>query len=207
MIDQISRPIKDKLLNPFGNLLGKFISPNQMTLLAFLLGVVVCWFVLQGEYLWALGFWGLNRVTDGLDGTIARLKNQQTDFGGYLDLLLDFIVYAAIPLAFYFHLKEQLVYEKSSALGLALGIMLSVFYINAASWMVLSAILEKKQSSAYQGTTTIRMPTGVIEGAETILVYSLFFIFPGYLVFLFYILSFATSLGILQRLIWAYRNL
>lgn len=34
----------------------------------------------------------------GIDGLVARVSGQQTDFGGYLDILCDFVVYAAIPI-------------------------------------------------------------------------------------------------------------
>ncbi|MFM6999566.1 MAG: CDP-alcohol phosphatidyltransferase family protein [Limnohabitans sp.] len=40
-----------------------------------------------------------SRLLDGLDGSVARLT-QPTDAGGFLDIALDFVFYAAIPLAF-----------------------------------------------------------------------------------------------------------
>ena len=50
-------------------------------------------------YSWALGALLLNRMCDGLDGTVARLS-QPTDFGGYLDIVCDFIFYAFVPFCF-----------------------------------------------------------------------------------------------------------
>ena len=41
----------------------------------------------------------LNRALDGLDGALARLS-RVTDRGAFLDIGLDFVFYAAIPLAF-----------------------------------------------------------------------------------------------------------
>ena len=55
-------------------------------------GVLIC-----GEaYGWALATLLLNRMCDGLDGVVARLT-QPTDFGGYLDIVCDFLFYAFVP--------------------------------------------------------------------------------------------------------------
>jgi phosphatidylglycerophosphate synthase len=39
----------------------------------------------------------LNRIFDALDGTVARLRNLQSDFGGYYDIVTDFITYCMLP--------------------------------------------------------------------------------------------------------------
>ena len=41
----------------------------------------------------------LNRLFDGLDGAVAR-ATRRTDRGGFLDIVFDFAVYGAVPLAF-----------------------------------------------------------------------------------------------------------
>jgi phosphatidylglycerophosphate synthase len=41
----------------------------------------------------------ISRIGDGLDGSVAR-ASARTDFGGYLDITLDFVFYGAIPLGF-----------------------------------------------------------------------------------------------------------
>ena len=49
----------------------------------------------------ALSFTGfaVGVLIDGLDGAVARLT-RPTDRGGFLDITLDFLFYASIPLAF-----------------------------------------------------------------------------------------------------------
>jgi len=49
---------------------------------------------LVSQGLLTVGFycWILNRILDGFDGLVARERNQQSDFGGYLDLVLDVAV-------------------------------------------------------------------------------------------------------------------
>lgn len=62
----------------------------------------------------------LIRVLDGLDGVVARQKNKQTDFGGYLDIILDFTVYSIIPVAIVFsHAAEDCMSEGRAALCLS----------------------------------------------------------------------------------------
>ena len=56
--------------------------------------------LIAAQYYWAgLGVLLFSRFMDGLDGAIARLT-QLTDVGGYLDITLDFIFYAAVVFAF-----------------------------------------------------------------------------------------------------------
>jgi hypothetical protein len=64
------------------------------------------------------------------------------------------------------------------AAGLAL---LGSFFVNAASWMYLSAVLERRGAgAAARGErTTVTMPPGLIAGAETVVLYTLFLVFPG----------------------------
>jgi hypothetical protein len=71
--------------------------------------------------------------------------------------------------------------------------------------MYLSAILEKQKqgSKTSREDTTVIMPTGLVGGTETILMYSLFFMMPERIAILFSIMSILVGLTICQRLIWA----
>ena len=202
MIDKYLRPIKEKLLIPFAKVIDKYLNPNQITLIAFSFGILCSMMIIFKHPYFALIFWIFNRILDGLDGTVARLSNKQTDWGGYLDIMLDFIIYAAIPISF------TSSYGNGHLDYAALAIMLAVFYINSASWMYLSALVEKKTfHNNTKQLTSISMPTGLIEGAETIFLYGILFVFPEYLAFEFFIISGLTIIGIFQRMIWGYNNL
>jgi len=97
VFDILLRAIKDRLLEPLARLLGPRVAPNAVTLLACLVGLACAAAAWQQSYGVALALWAANRLLDGLDGTLARVHERQTDFGGYLDILLDFVVYAAVP--------------------------------------------------------------------------------------------------------------
>jgi len=202
MLDTLTRPLKEKLLLPFARGLGNVLSPNGISLISFILGLASAWFIWKGNLKTALIFWALNRITDGLDGTVARLTSRQSDFGGYLDIMLDFFIYALIPLAFVWSDPTQAKWQ-------SLNVMLSLFYVNSASWMYLSALLEKRKAGAKESgeSTSVTMPSGIVEGTETIIIFTLLFLRPQNLVLLFYIMSASLFPGIILRLFWARRKL
>ena len=201
MLDHTLRVYKDDLLRPLAGHLGR-ISPNAITVLALVVGLAAASAAALQWYWVALGLWLLNRVLDGLDGMVARTHARQSDFGGYLDIVLDFVVYAAVPIGLYLG-------NPSGANALALILLLSSFYVNAASWIYLSAILEKRAAGAgVRGElTTVTMPNGLVGGAETILFYSVFLVWPGGLPWLFGVMTTMVLVGVGQRLWWARRNL
>jgi cardiolipin synthase len=63
--------------------------PNSLTTLRILLIPVFVGFLIYERYDYALGVLLLAGLTDGLDGTIARVANQRTRLGSYLDPLAD----------------------------------------------------------------------------------------------------------------------
>ena len=167
------------------------------------MGILTAVFLTQQQYLLGLLFWGLNRLFDGLDGAIARLSGQTSDFGGYLDIIFDFIVYAIIPIGLVLGQGGG----DGGMLTLALIFLLSTYYINSASWMYLAAILEKRNQGNADRLTSITMPAGLVGGTETILFYTAFILFPSYLVFQFGLMGLLIVVTIGQRLIWAARHL
>jgi cardiolipin synthase len=63
--------------------------PNSLTVLRILLIPVFVGFLIYERYDYALGTLLIAALTDGLDGTIARVANQRTRLGAYLDPLAD----------------------------------------------------------------------------------------------------------------------
>ncbi|MBX7233169.1 MAG: CDP-alcohol phosphatidyltransferase family protein [Caldilineales bacterium] len=178
------------------------MSPNAVTLLALVIGLSAAALATRQMVALALALWLLNRILDGLDGMLARATDQRTDFGGYLDIVTDFIVYAALPIGLFLG-------RATAGLGVSLALLLGSFYVNAASWMYLSAILEKRRAgaSARGELTTVTMPAGLVGGTETILFYSAFLIWPGALRWLFPTMAALVMMGVCQRLWWARRHL
>lgn len=202
MVDKLLREPKEQLLGAFVRGPLRNVHPTAVTIIAAAVGLATAAAAWQGAYLIALGLWALNRVLDGLDGTLARLTGRQSDLGAYLDVLLDHVVYAAVPLGL-------AVAAGTPEAMLAYAVMLASFYVNAASWMYLAAILEKRQSgAAARGElTTVTMPAGLVEGAETVVLYTLFLLFPGALVPLYWLMAILVAVTVGQRLVWAVREI
>jgi phosphatidylglycerophosphate synthase len=141
MLDKSLRVVKEVVCEPAALVAAKYVTPSQVTILGFVFGLL-CPVCIVMDY-FVLGFilWLLNRLMDGVDGTIARISNSQTDFGGYLDIICDFIVYSIIPIAL-------VVSRPNETLYILLAFLEASFFVNAASLMFLSAIQEKRSAGA-----------------------------------------------------------
>jgi phosphatidylglycerophosphate synthase len=199
MFDTPLRRFKDRVGTPLAKRMSR-VSPILISMFSLVAGLLAAFAAYKNQYLWALGLWCLNRALDGLDGLIARLHDGQTDFGGYVDILIDFVVYAALPIGL-------VAGSPSNEHYLALAFMLGTFYVNTASWMYLAAILEKRAAHDPDTQTTIVMPAGIIGGFETFLAYGVFLLFPSYITILFSIFTVLVLFTVLQRLIWAKNKL
>jgi phosphatidylglycerophosphate synthase len=200
MIDKVLRLPKDGLLTPVAARLLRSIHPTAITVAACGVGLVAAVAVWNGAYGIGLALWVVNRVLDGLDGTVARIHQKQSDLGGYLDILLDTLIYIAIPLALALNVNTTEGY-------LALSLLMGSFYLNTASWMYLAALQEKHRydPDRQRHLTSISMTGGLIEGAETILFVSLFLLFPGAMVPLFIGMAVLVAATVVQRLVWTIR--
>ncbi len=186
MFDHFLRALKDRLLAPLARRVDRRLPPVVVTLLAFVVGVAAAYSAAQRAYGAALGLWWGNRLLDGFDGTLARVHGGVTDFGAYLDIVLDFVVYAAIPLGLVLGVQDP-------RAPLAAALLLASFYVNAAAWMSISGVRDS--------------PPGLIAGAETVVFYSLFLAFPLHLVLLFHVMAALVALTAIQRIVWAARHL
>ena len=200
MRDSYLRQQKDRLLKPLVEQGFGRIHPTTVSLVAAGVGLLAAGAGWQQFYATGLLLWLLNRTLDGLDGLVARVHGKQSDFGGYLDLFLDFVIYLAVPTA--------LVAAQPTATQLwALAALLASFCLNTMSWMGLSTLLEKRQQQTVNRLTSMEMPTGLIEGAETILFFGLFYLFPSYLAQLYLLMAVLVLFSVGQRLWWAYFHL
>jgi len=86
----ISKHINRKMSEPMARLLAKTkVTPNQMTWAA--LGIALLSFVsfVLGHNIIAGLLVQLSSIVDGIDGSLARLKGMTSEFGGFLDSVLD----------------------------------------------------------------------------------------------------------------------
>ena len=145
-------------------------TPNQLTLAGAVLGSAAGIAVGCGAFLPALALMGLSRLADGLDGPLARLKGS-TDFGGYADILADYLFYAAVPLGFA---------VLSPANALATAVLLASYLFTAVSFLAYSSLAQKRGRSEEADGRGFIFQTGLAEGAETIAAYILMLLVPGW---------------------------
>jgi phosphatidylglycerophosphate synthase len=196
MFDEYLRRLKDRLLAPVALRLGVRVSPNALSFLALVVGVLAALAASRHNTLMATVLWLVNRALDGLDGTQARVHHRQSDFGGYLDIVFDFVVYAAVPIGL-------VVAQPDLAMpGLWL---LASFFVNAASWMYLAAILERRQAGAAsrKELTTVTMPPGLVAGTETVVLYTVMLSWPASCAIVFPVMATLVMFTVVQRLWWA----
>lgn len=188
MLDGTLRHWKERLLVPVAQGPLRNVSADQLTWAGLVLGMLCALAAALGLWDWALGCWLGNRICDGLDGTVARVRGQQTDWGGYLDILLDHVVYAAIPLG----IAVQV------GCWPACAFLQATYFVNTISWCYLAALIEKRALRDAQ-FTSVTMPAALIEGTETVLLFSVFLAWPGLASAGFWAKGLLVCVGVAQR--------
>ena len=173
-------------------LLASGITANQMTVAGFIAGLTAVPLIITGHMLWALVSILLNRLADGLDGTMARLTGP-TDRGAFLDSVFDFLFYSAIPLAFAFAAPEQN--------ALAAATLIYSFVGTGCSFLAFAVLAAKR------GITSMEYPDkgfyylgGLTEGTETILLFVVMCLFPAWFPVLAYGFAALCLLTIISRI-------
>ena len=149
------------------------LTANMLTLIGFFIGLFCGLFIYFEAYAWALVALLLSRVFDGLDGAVARLT-QPTDFGGYLDIVCDFLFYALVPFCFALSHPENAV----------AATFLILSFVGTGTSFLAYAILDAKQKKGNvrqsRKTKSFAYLGGLTEGAETIAVFALILLYPRY---------------------------
>ncbi len=193
MLDRSLRPHKTRLLAPLAAGLES-VPPLAITAGGLAIGLTGAGLAAAGRWPLALAAWLLSRLADGLDGEVARRTGQGSDRGGYLDLLADTAVYAALPLGVAAGVGTEAAWVAAAAL-------VASFYLNVVSLTLLAAVLEKRSAgAAARGEpTTTTLPPGLIEGTETVLFLSLLLLAPGWAVPLMGLMAVAVMATALDR--------
>jgi len=192
MIDAKLLPLQRRLLRPMALGLVTFgVRADQVTITGFLVGIVALPLLASEQYIWTLVFILLNRLLDGIDGEVARLTIT-TDRGAFLDIALDFVFYALIPLGFALaNVTEN---------ALAAAVLLAAFVGTGSSFLAFSLMAEKRKLHAQKFPSKgLYYLGGLTEGAETIAVFVAFCLWPNLFTPLAYGFAFACGLTTLSR--------
>lgn len=173
MLDGTLRPKIDPALNRMAAVIARAgLTANIVTTLGLLIGFAAAFAILFEVYWLGLVLLLVSRVCDGLDGAVARIQGK-SDFGGYIDIVFDFIFYGVIPLAF--------IIADPASNAVAGGVLIFSFYANGASFLAFAIMAEKHGLKTEQrGEKSIFFTTGLAEATETIGVFVAFCLFPTY---------------------------
>jgi len=171
MLDPYIRPLIDPPLNYIGKKLASFgISANMVTFTGLLCGIIAIIMISVGKYNLAVIFVCLNRLFDGFDGAVAR-NTHLSDFGGFLDILCDFIIYSGIVFAFGIANQNHLFYSSFLVFSFIGPITTFLAYANIAA--------KKKVKTARCGKKSFYYLGGICEGTETAVILILICVFPN----------------------------
>lgn len=175
------------------------MTANQMTLVGFTIGLCALPALAYQHYNLALIFIILNRLSDGLDGAMARLT-RRSDAGGYLDSVCDFIFYMAVPLGF--------LLADANVNGSVAGFLMLSFMGTGATFLAFAVLASKYgiENPDYPNKSLHYMG-GLTEGFETIVAFCVFCMWPQYFVYTASVFAALCGFTALTRLYLGYRTL
>lgn len=185
----------------------RWITADRLTAAGLILGLASAASA-AGTWWWlSLGLWLTSRLADGLDGPLARLRRSRdpdrsdAGAGGFFDITADFLVYG------------------STVVGVAVGaanqygapwwpflLVLLAYYINGTAFLAFSSIAERS-GRAFDDGRSLSFLGGLAEGAETIVVHSLWLIFSALAWQIAVVWGAVVSVSAVQRMVAGYRAL
>lgn len=180
MLDRLARRLVDPLLEPVATMLASLQVPaTAITVAGFALGMSGCVAIAHGSYHLGLILIAINRLADGLDGAVAR-RTQITDLGGFLDIVLDMIFYASVPLSFGYVDPERNLFAASFVIHSFMG--------SSGSFLA-AAILSAKRgvTTGWEGRKSFYYHAGLMEGSETIIYMAICCLLPKHFAILSWI--------------------
>lgn len=79
-------------------LIPRFVTPNMITWLRFILTPIVIWFVAREQWNIGVPLFIFTAFTDALDGALARVRRQITDWGTFYDPVADKLLIGIVVL-------------------------------------------------------------------------------------------------------------
>ena len=172
MIDARLRPLLEPPLDRAAAGLQRLgLTANAVTAAGALFGLAACVAIAWNAYGIGLALIVANRLLDGLDGALAR-RTGETDLGGFLDLVADFLFYSAVPFAFALAEPQR---------ALAAAFLIFSFVGTGVSFLAFAAIAARRGlASERHGRKSVYYLGGLTEGAETVLLFLLMSLRPDW---------------------------
>ena len=200
MLDRAANAALQPLLQAGARLLARAgIGADAVTLAGFVLGLGAAAAIAWQAYGPGLVLLLASRLADGLDGPLARLS-AATDRGAFLDITLDFLFYASIPLAF--------AVADPAANALPAAVLLAAFIGTGSSFLAFAVFAERRglASDAYPSKGLYYLG-GLTEATETLACFALMCLWPQHFAWWAYGFAALCALTIATRVIGGARLL
>ncbi len=191
-----------RLIKPVVNHLARMVSgigvsANQLTVTGFVIGIYAAFLIANNDYLAGAVAIIASRLCDALDGAVAR-QTKATDAGGFLDITLDFLFYASIPLAF--------AISDPTRNALPAAVLLAAFIGTGTSFLAFAVLATKR------GISTMAYPNksfyflgGLTEATETLTCFLAMCVWPEFFIELAYGFAALCSITTLSRIWWGWK--
>ena len=198
MLDRAATALIKPAIDRLAGVLARLgLGANQLTLLGFSIGMGAAVLIATQHYLAGGVAILLSRLCDGLDGAIAR-RTQTTDAGGFLDIALDFVFYASIPLAF------ALADPQRNALAAAL--LLAAFCGTMSSFLAFAVIAAKrKMTNLSWPDKSLYFLGGLTEATETLACFIAMCFWPQHFPLLAGVFAAMCAVTTFTRIWWGWR--
>lgn len=195
---KLTKPLVDAVAKRFT---AWGFTADQITFASFGLGMSAAALIVFGHTSLALVPLILGRMGDGLDGAVAR-QTTQTDRGAFMDIALDFVFYASVPLAF------AVLNPQENALAAA--VLLAAFIGTGTSFLAYAIMAAKRgETSTDYPSKSFYYLGGLTEGTETITLFIAMCLFPSHFVVMAFIYAVLCCLTTFSRIVagWkAFKN-
>jgi phosphatidylglycerophosphate synthase len=199
MLDKvIQQALKPLMTRAARGLVRLGLGADAISLAGFAIGMAAAAAIATQHDLVGLALLLLSRLMDGLDGAVARATTP-TDRGGFLDITLDFLFYAAVPLAF------ALADPIRNALPAA--VLLAAFIGTGSSFLAFAAVAEKRQlqSLAFPDKSFYFLG-GLTEATETIAAFVAMCLWPQWFPHIAYGFAVLCGITVVLRVGWGWQR-
>jgi len=199
MLDRaIQAAIKPLLTRAARQLVAAGIGANAITVTGFVVGMAAAVAIAFEAHVVGLVLLLASRLMDGLDGAVAR-ATKPTDRGGFLDITLDFLFYASIPLAF--------AVANPAQNALPAAVLLAAFIGTASSFLAFAIVAEKYrlESTAFPDKSFYFLG-GLTEATETIVAFAAMCLWPAAFPLIAYGFAVLCGITIAMRIGWGWQR-
>ena len=199
MLDSaLQKQLRPLLARAASGLVRLGIGADALSFAGFGIGLGAALAIAFGHVLTGLALLLLSRLFDGLDGAVARATTP-TDRGGFLDITLDFLFYASIPLAF--------ALANPAANALPAAVLLASFIGTGSSFLAFAIIAAQRglQSTAFPNKS-FHFLGGLTEATETIAAFAAMCLWPRWFPQIAYGFAALCAITTVLRIAWGYRR-